>query len=156
MIRRAFWRVAASLRDTCGTGGTSLEAAASPPAHSRLTVSIQSRHCANEKVWRENQALSPCWALKRAVFSGSDGPGHLFSTHMCRKWAFLPPALAYQSPLFISIKGPNGNFSAKQKSNNSSICGLLKMHLLPLSFPPQRRQLAGARASLIPDAGHIF
>lgn len=70
-----------------------------------------------KSVWRENQSLSLSRALKRAVFSGSDGPGHLFSTHMCRKWAFLPPALAYQSPLFISIKGLNSNFPAKQKSN---------------------------------------
>lgn len=96
------------------TGGASLEAAASPPAHSRRSNQeiVQMKWCVGGK-W----SLSPCWPLKRAVFSGSVGPGHLFSMQVCRKWAFLPSALAYQSPFFISIKALNGNFPAKLKFN---------------------------------------
>lgn len=111
MIRGAFWRAAALLLVIRGTGGTSLQSTCSQQSHSDDLIKAL---CNEKSVQRENQ--SPCWSLKCADFSGSVGPAHLFLGHMCRKWGFLPPALAYQSPLFISIKGENGNFPTKQKS----------------------------------------
>lgn len=94
------------------------EAAASPPAHSRLTVSIQSRGCANEKVCGGKirpSLLAGLWSV--LFFQVQVGPD-IFSLCICAGSGLSYPLhLHIKAHFFISIKGLNGNFPAKQKSN---------------------------------------
>lgn len=135
------------------------------------------------QVWRQQRvhlltAVSQCRFNQDAVqmkkcVEGKSGPFSFPGFEACCffrfRWArtsflyayvqevgFSTPCTCISKPTFYFYQRTEWYFFCKTEIRHSSICGLLKMHLLPFSFPPQRRQLAGSIALLIPDAGHIF